>query len=351
MTKQNPTPAIRAGSLAHFETTARRVGLDPAVLLRSEGLDLDALRNPDGRLPAAAVASLLEAAAAEAGQPDFGLRLAELWSLADLGPISLSVAHQDTLREALGALDRRRVEFSDAVALGLHETARSAELRVRLVLPGGVASAQLADFVLGKTVKLCRAMLGPAWLPLGARFRRFEPRELSTYRRLLGSDALVFGAAGDALLLRPGDLDVRAPRMPDPALRRHAEALIANLPSIGAGSIAQRAGSLIRAGLSDGTADLNHVARALGLNGRTLQRRLKAEGLGFSELLDQVRGELARAYLADRQTPMHQIATRLGYADGSAFTRWFTQAFGAAPSRWRETAEAGAEQPAQLQSA
>ena len=74
------------------------------------------------------------------------------------------------------------------------------------------------------------------------------------------------------------------------------------------------------------------------MNGRTLQRRLRAEGLGFSDLLDEVRSDLARSYLADRQTPMHQIAGRLGYADGSAFTRWFTQTFGEAPSRWREKA-------------
>jgi AraC-like DNA-binding protein len=349
MDKQAPPPAIRAGSLTHFERVARDLGLDPAALLRREGLEPHILRNPDARLPAGTVATLLDAAAAEAARPDFGLRLATLWSLADLGPISLAVAHQDTLREALGALERHRAQLSDAIVLDLHESARGAELRIGLALPEGVARGQLAEFVLGATVKLCRAMLGPGWLPLGARFRRFEPLDLAAHRRFLGSDTLVFGAGADALLLRPGDLDARVPRLPDPALRQHAEALLANLPSVGAGSIAQRAASLIRAGLPDGTADLNHVARALHLNGRTLQRRLRVEGLGFSDLLDQVRGELARAYLADRQTPMNQIAARLGYADGSAFTRWFTHTFGEAPSRWREKAQSAAEQPERRQ--
>ncbi len=345
MTKQTPPPSIRAGSLAPFESLALGLGLDPVALLRREGLDPAALQNPDAKLPAAAVAALLEAAAAESGRPDFGLKLAEAWTIADLGPVSLAVVHQDTLREALRARELHRAHISDAVVLQLHEGANVAELCIDLDIPDGAAAGQLVDFVIGKTLKLCRAMLGGGWLPLGARLRRFAPQDQTAYRRLLGSDALVFAGEADALLLRSGDLDARLPRMPDPALRKHAEALLASLPSIGDGSIAQRAASLVRAGLAEGHADLHHVSGALGLNGRTLQRRLRAEGLGFSDLLDQVRCELARAYLADRQTPMHQIAARLGYADGSAFTRWFTQTFGVPPSRWREKARADHDQP------
>lgn len=351
MTKQIPPPSIRAGSLAPFQSVARELGLDPVALLRREGLDLAAVQNPDAKLPVAAVAALLEAAAAETGRADFGLKLAEAWTIADLGPVSLALVHQETLRDALHARELHRAHISDAVVLLLNEGAGVAELCIALDLPDGAAAGQLIDFVFGATLKLCRAILGAGWLPLGARLRRFEPQDHAAYRRMLGSDALVFAGQADALLLRSGDLDAKLPRMPCPALLKHAEALLAGLPSTGDGSIAQRAASLIRAGLAEGRADLNHVAGALGLNGRTLQRRLRAEGLGFSDLLDQVRCELARSYLADRQAPMHQIAARLGYADGSAFTRWFTQTFGAPPSRWRENARAGHDQPERLQSA
>ncbi len=85
MTKQTPPPSIRAGSLTPFESLARELGLDPAVLLRREGLDLVTLQNPDAKLPAAAVAALFEAAATESGRADFGLKLAEAWTIADIG--------------------------------------------------------------------------------------------------------------------------------------------------------------------------------------------------------------------------------------------------------------------------
>ena len=187
------SPSIRAGSLAHFEAVARHLGLDPAALLRRQDLDPDVLQNPDAKLPATTAAALLEAAAAAAGRTDFGLRLAEAWSIADLGPVSLAVAHQDTLREALNALERHRAHISDAVALRLHEDARGVELRITLDLPQGVAASQLAEFVLGKTLKLCRAILGPGWLPQGAHFRRLAPQDLAGHRRLLGSAPPVRG--------------------------------------------------------------------------------------------------------------------------------------------------------------
>jgi AraC-like DNA-binding protein len=344
-------PTIKAGALAHFATVAHDLGLDPVALLIGEGLDAGALQDPEARLSAAAVAAAFETAAAQSGRADFGLLLAQAWSIADMGPVSLVVVHQDTLREALDVLSLHRTYLSDAIALELHMDRGVVQLRIALDLPAATASVQLADFVLGKTIKVCRAILGPGWAPLGVRLTRDAPQDLTTHRRLLGADALVFRAEADVLVLKPADLDLKLPRMPDPALRRHAEALIAKLPSTGDGSVAQRAASLIRAGLAEDRADLNHVAQALGLNGRTLQRRLRAEGLGFSDVLDQVRSELAQSYLADQLSPMHQIATRLGYADGSAFTRWFTQTFGEPPSRWRERVQGGQGQVERRRSA
>jgi AraC-like DNA-binding protein len=332
------TGVIRSGALAHFDAAARHLALTPAALLRQAGVDPAVLQEPEAKLPAAAVAALLEAAAAQSGRPDFGLLMAQSWTLADYGPVSLAVAHQDSLREALGALTRRRAHLSDAIAVDILEDGHTAQLRISLDLPPEAPRAQLLEFVVGKTLSLCRAFLGPGWLPTGVRFSHPEPSDPAAHRRLLGGRQPEFAAAVDAVLLRRADLDLKAPRMLDPALRRHAEALLDHLPSSRNESIAERAARVIRSRLPDGSADLANVARSLGLNGRTFQRRLQAEGLGFSDLLDQVRAETAKSYLLDGGTPLHQVAGRLGYADGSAFTRWFTHRFGEPPSRWREAA-------------
>ena len=56
----------------------------------------------------------------------------------------------------------------------------------------------------------------------------------------------------------------------------------------------------------------------LDLSSRTLARRLTAEGLSFSEILDQLRSDPAH-YLGDASLSISQIAWLVGYQGVSAF--------------------------------
>ena len=70
---------------------------------------------------------------------------------------------------------------------------------------------------------------------------------------------------------------------------------------------------------------------------RTLYRRLDAFGVGFRELVDEGRFEIARQMLGDSAMDVSQIAALLDYADASAFTRAFRRWSGTTPARWRAT--------------
>ena len=75
-----------------------------------------------------------------------------------------------------------------------------------------------------------------------------------------------------------------------------------------------------------GRANALEVARQLGMSRRTLTRALSGEGTSFSEVLEQLRGALARRYLRERELSVSQIAWLLGYQEISSFThackRW-----------------------------
>lgn len=337
-TDRTPSPTFRAGVVAPFKTAAASLSLNTAALLRASGFDADVFDDPETRLEPDAVAALLETAAPQARRSDFGLAMAQSWSMADLGPVSLALVYQETLREAIWALARHRSHVSDAVTIDIASAGDHVALRTSLALSPGTPSRQLTEFMVGAAAKLCRSFLGGGWLPITACFRHGPPAETGLHRRIFGRDS-EFGAAFDGLVLRQGDLDMRSPRTLDPSLRQHAEALVEHLPSRQAESVSDRASRQIRSRLAEGDANLAGVAKALGLTPRTLQRRLQAEGIIFSELLDSVRGELAKTYLAERNLPLGHIAARLGYADGSAFTRWFAEQFGEPPSRWRDSQE------------
>jgi AraC-like DNA-binding protein len=68
---------------------------------------------------------------------------------------------------------------------------------------------------------------------------------------------------------------------------------------------------------------------------RTLARRLAAEGLTFSTVLDRLRADLAQRYLQDKDLPISTIAWMLGYREVSAFTHAYKRLTGKTPKEAR----------------
>lgn len=91
-----------------------------------------------------------------------------------------------------------------------------------------------------------------------------------------------------------------------------------------------------KAVLGPGWRPASSAYEALGLSARTMQRRLDASGMVFSDLVNEVPTELVQRYLDNPRHSMVAISQMLGYSAPSAFTRWFSGQFGMAPQRWRE---------------
>ena len=84
--------------------------------------------------------------------------------------------------------------------------------------------------------------------------------------------------------------------------------------------------------LAAGGANIDRVARELGLSRQTLYRRLKAEGVTFEQLLDELRHHFALKLLREQHLPVKQAAWRLGFSDPAAFSRAFKRWTGTSPS-------------------
>src|SRR5208337_3152996 len=70
--------------------------------------------------------------------------------------------------------------------------------------------------------------------------------------------------------------------------------------------------------LPHGKVRASEIAARLGLSQRTSARRLALEGVTFSEVLENLRGDLARRYLSDPDLSISRIAWLLGYQEVSA---------------------------------
>jgi AraC-like DNA-binding protein len=87
--------------------------------------------------------------------------------------------------------------------------------------------------------------------------------------------------------------------------------------------------------LAAGPVRIEEVARDLGFSRQTLYRRLKAEGMTFEQLLDDLRRRLALRFIRDEGFTVKDAAYRLGFSDPAAFSRAFKRWTGASPSEQR----------------
>jgi AraC-like DNA-binding protein len=71
------------------------------------------------------------------------------------------------------------------------------------------------------------------------------------------------------------------------------------------------------------------------LSTRTLSRKLREEGVAFTELLEETRAALAKSYLAERDLPVSEIAWLLGYREISSFNHAFKRWTGTTPRQFR----------------
>jgi AraC-like DNA-binding protein len=102
-----------------------------------------------------------------------------------------------------------------------------------------------------------------------------------------------------------------------------------------AGSEIAQARAFIGANLPHGEPPITAVAAHLCIPVRTLQRRLGAQGLSYSALLDDLRRELAMQFLGDPKLSLAQLAMRLGFSEQSAFTHAFKRWTQETPNAWR----------------
>ncbi len=80
---------------------------------------------------------------------------------------------------------------------------------------------------------------------------------------------------------------------------------------------------------------LSQIAAMLGLNERSLQRKLKAEGYSFQQLLAQVRQQQACDYLQYSNLNVLNISHLLGFKEQSSFNHFFTQQVGMSPLQYK----------------
>ena len=325
---------MRGASITGYAEAARRVGLDPRAMLHRYGIDRRVLTEPELRMPADAAIALIEGSAEASGCETFGLLMTETRKLSDYGPISLLFAHQPTLHDMLDCMIRYQRMLNDALVLEMDEHRwDTTVVRQEILTDFGRTPRQCYELAVATLYRTFRGPRGPRWRARSIHFTHGPPSDLAAHRRAF--DAPVeFYSDFNGFTCAPAELKALNP-LADAAMARHAEGFIQALPRAQEVAFAAEVERAIQVLLPFNGASIETVSARLGLNRRTLQRRLAQEGAEFSALLNQMRRRHAIRYLANPRLPVAQVAGLVGYSHETSFARWFSGEFGRSPSAWR----------------
>jgi AraC-like DNA-binding protein len=80
---------------------------------------------------------------------------------------------------------------------------------------------------------------------------------------------------------------------------------------------------------------MEDIANRLATTVRTLHRKLLAEGASFTQILDDVRCNLAKEYLRSTKLSTEDISELVGFSEAANFRHAFQRWTGSTPARYR----------------
>ncbi len=201
---------------------------------------------------------------------------------------------------------------------------------------------QNVEFQFAMVIKALREAAGRKFSPSRVQCSHARSSDLKEFDRFYNC-RVEFGAPVDALEFFDDVLNLplaTSDRYLLETLRPYCEEAAKARPTAAASLRASIENEIHRL-LPHGRANVETVAKTLGVSPRTLARRLALEGTNFAKLVDELRRTLAHQYVREANFSMGQIAWLLGYERSESFTHAFTRWVGRPPSRVRYAPDEG----------
>jgi AraC-like DNA-binding protein len=329
------TRTVLVRVVARLVDLAVAEGMRRELLLEAAGLrDVD-LANGDARVPASTEVALWRLMSKGVPDPGFAVRAGASVTPREMGLVGYVMGFSATLGAALRRMARYSSVVSDAVEFALAHPDRKRVAIVESHTEPGMELRFAVDYRLSAVLSCCRQITGVGIIPSEVAFTYARPASTLEHRRFFRCP-LRFGEPRAALAFAARDLNLPV-RQADETLAGylsdHAEQVLRSL--VAGNSIVERVRSVIWSALSEGRPRLEHVASALQLPPRTLQRRLAEERTSLHREVDAIRRAMAIAMLRDREISLDEIAFLLGYAEPSTLFRAFQRWTGQTPHQYR----------------
>jgi AraC-like DNA-binding protein len=331
-----PVPTIQAAAAAGVLEYTAQAGGDVRWVVSQAQLTLDDLARPENRLPLPKFVTLIEAASASTADDCFGLHLGQTCPLKDNGLPGYLATFAPTVGQALASFARYYYLLGEATDVRFEQHGSTACFSYRVVDPGSWPRRQDAEQVIAMIVHLLRAWTDAGWTPESVCFEHSAPKQNAELQRILGCRVL-FDRGSNTVQFDAALTEHRNPQADERLFRLlswFAETVLADASN----KLAFRDQVLMRidACCHLGNASIHSVARSLGVEPRTLQRRLQAQGYSFRDLHEEYQRGQALELVGASELRHEDIAHRLGYANLNSFIRAFRRWTSMTPASFRQ---------------
>ena len=307
-------------------------GIGPEVLLTGSGIAGTDLHQPDTRITTRQ--EMRVCANAVALRQDIGLDLGQRMHVSAYGMLGYALLTSATFGDALRLALRYPALLGTLFELSLEEDGQRVWFTASDYREEPALAAFNIELCLASLKVICDDLLGRPLPLLGARFDYPAPPYQARYSERFACP-LHFEAGHNAFAFDRQWLDQPLPLADAITHRAMAERCRKqNSEFTGRQAWLNRVRQLLADQLH-AAPGLDGLAAQMNCSARTLRRHLQALGCSYQQLLDELRFEQAKQWLAQDQMPIHQIAEQLGFSETASFRHAFVRWSGVAPSLMR----------------
>ena len=327
---------IEARWATYVADDLRRAGHALDGPLRDAGLARADLASPEAAIPYAGFMALIERAAVLLSEPAYGLKLGASHDVRDNGLLGFIALNSPTLRDALANVKRYLRVTNEGTDAVLESAGPVSALRFRDADPTLRGLRHNSERLSAQFVKGARELTQAKATPVRVEFIHSRPNERIDYEGILGCP-IRFQAEWDAILFSEETLQLPVVGA-DNRLLATLEAACRKIigPRPPKDDIVHAVREYVVHRLAKGAASLEDVARHFRMSSKTLERRLGERDISYRDLVDGVRCDLAKHYLAHTDMRLPQIAYLLGYSEPGPLVRAFRRWTAITPMQYRQ---------------
>lgn len=309
-------------------------GYSKEKLLTSAGLDPKLLDSAQARYPVTGISKLWHYAYDQYGTT-VGLQIARYFRPNHWSTLGLALQSSRNVDEFIYRICRYVCLISNAVELRFEESDVGAKkVTTRFLQPVSLENERMESYM-ASALGLTEMMYGKPPKLIRVDLPRVYPSDPTPWYEVFG-DNIQWESAAFTVHLSRAVLDFKTPNIDSRIALMHETDLSERLEQLHNLSFSQRIRREVLQMLPNGEPSVKDVAERLHMSPRSMQRHLEEEGIGFRQLIDSVRLQVAKNYLTLTRHSLSEIALLTGFSNQSNFSNAFKRWTDLTPNRYRD---------------